>query len=308
MKSRNKSLKTPRITARAGYRQLLMAGLCLLLFVAKGISAAPQVAASIKPLQLIAEAITEGVSTPELILSNSQDPHNAALRPSDRLTLAQADIVLWVGPMLELPLVGPISAMGSKNLAVQNMPDIILHEVAGNPDPHVWLDTRNARQIGINLEQALQQLDPANGQLYAKNLQSFATALDKLDSSITQELAPLQPRPWSVYHNAFRYFTRQFALTEPLAPTESPNNQPGIRSIVVLRDDIEQKKITCMLTEPTMNHAELQTLLGNANLRIVTADVMGLSLEPTAAAYPALIQNFSHSLADCLRDSPSSYK
>src|SRR5687768_8381059 len=118
MKSRNKSLKTPRITVRAGYRKLLVVGFCLLFFAATAVSAAPQVAASIKPLQLIAEAITDGVSTPELILSNSQDPHNAALRPSDRLTLAQADIVLWVGPMLELPLVGPISAMGNKSLAV----------------------------------------------------------------------------------------------------------------------------------------------------------------------------------------------
>jgi zinc transport system substrate-binding protein len=307
MKSRNNALKTPRIAARAGYLQLFMAGLYLLFFIVN-VNAAPQVAASIKPLQFIAEAITDGVSTPGLILGNNQDPHHAALRPSDRLALAQADVVLWVGPMLELPLAGPVSAMGSKNLAVQNMADIILYEVEGNPDPHVWLDTRNARQIAMNLQQTLQQLDPANGARYAENLQTFVIALDELDSSIAQEVAPLQPRPWTVYHNAFRYFAKQFALTDPLAPTESANNQAGIRSIVALRDDIEQKNITCMLTEPNMNHAELQTMLGNPNLRIVTADIMGLTLEPTAAAYPALIQNFAHSLADCLQNSPSSYK
>ena len=304
MKSRTKSVKTPGKAGCLDYRLLLMAGLYLLALLAAPAIAAPQVAASIKPLQLIAAAITDGVSEARLVLGNNQDPHHASLRPSDRKILAQADVVLWIGPMLELPLVEPLGDISNKVLAAQDMDHIILHDVDGNLDPHVWLDTRNARQIAAGLSQTLQQLDPANSQRYEANLQSFQTALDKLDSSIVQNFASLKSQPWTVYHNAFRYFAEQFELTTPLAPVEGANNQAGIRSIIALRDNIQQQQITCMLTEPDMNHGELQTLLGAANLRIVTADVMGYAIESGADAYPLLIQNFASTLAGCLQNSP----
>jgi zinc transport system substrate-binding protein len=304
MKSRTNFVIAPGFPAVSELRQLLMAGLCLFAFATVKAIAAPQVAASIRPLQLIAAAITDGVSEPGLVLGNGQDPHHASLRPSDRRVLAQADVVLWVGPMLELPLVESIADMGNKDLAIQQMDHIILHEVDGSLDPHVWLDTRNARQIATSLEQTLVELDPANGQQYETNLEKFSAALDELDSDITQNFSALQSRAWTVYHNAFRYFAEQFSLTEPLAPTENANKQAGIRSIVALRDHIQQQKIPCMLTEPDMNHAELQTLLGTADLRIVTADVMGFGIEATADAYPLLMQKFASTLAGCLQDSP----
>lgn len=301
MKTRNNFVTASRFSAIQMPRQLLMAGLCLFAFATSTAIAAPQVAASIKPLQLIAAAITEGVSEPQLVLGNGQDPHHASLRPSDRKVLAQADVVLWVGPMLELPLVESIAGMGNKGLAIQQMDEVIFHDVEGNLDPHVWIDTRNARQIATRLEQALLQLDPANGQSYEANLGKFTATLDQLDSNIAQDFSELQSQPWTVYHNAFRYFAEQFALSEPLAPTENANNEAGIRSIVALREHIQQQKITCMLTEPNMNRAELQTLLGAPDLNIVTADIMGYELEATAGAYPLLMQNFAGSLAGCLQ-------
>ena len=278
-----------------------MTGFCSLALMSTTTTAAPQVAASIKPLQLIAAAITDQVSEPQLVLSNSQDPHHASLRPLDRKVLAQADVVLWVGPMLELPLIKPIADMGSKGLAVQQMDHITLHSIDGNPDPHVWLDTRNARQIAAHLVKTLVELDTANSQRYESNFNEFAATLDALDKNIAQEFSSLQSQPWAVYHNAFRYFAEQFALIEPLAPTESANNQAGIRSIVELRDDIAQQNISCMLTEPDMNHAQLRTLLGSADLNIVTADIIGYDIEVTAAAYPLLLQKFAGTLAGCLQ-------
>jgi zinc transport system substrate-binding protein len=305
MKSRTKSLKTPGKVGCLNYRLLLMAVLYLLALVATPATASPQVAASIKPLQLIAAAITDGVSEAQLVLGNNQDPHHASLRPSDRKILAQADVVLWIGPMLELPLVEPIGDISGKVLAVQDMDHIILHDLDGNLDPHVWLDTRNARQVARGLAQTLQLLDPANGPRYETNLQNFQAALDTLDSSITQDFALLKSQPWTVYHNAFRYFADQFDLTAPLAPVEGANNQAGIRSILALLDNIQQQQITCMLIEPDMNQGELQSLLGAASLHIVTADVMGYPLEPDADAYPVLIQNFASTLAGCLHNSPA---
>src|SRR6187551_3528168 len=109
MKSRNNIVKTSAIAACRRCCEQIVTGLFLMASIITSASAAPQVATSIKPLQLIAAAITEGVSEPQLILGNNQDPHHASLRPSDRKVLAEAEVILWVGPILELPLVETIA-------------------------------------------------------------------------------------------------------------------------------------------------------------------------------------------------------
>ena len=62
-------------------------------------------------LQLIAAAITEEVSQPQLVMDGSQDPHHPSLRPSQRRTMNQADIFIWIGPQLETgmePIIGEL--------------------------------------------------------------------------------------------------------------------------------------------------------------------------------------------------------
>lgn len=60
--------------------------------------AAPRVASSIYPLQQIANAIV-GQPT-ELINDSYQSPHHYAVKPDDAKKIADADILLWVGPVL----------------------------------------------------------------------------------------------------------------------------------------------------------------------------------------------------------------
>ncbi|WP_319783410.1 zinc ABC transporter substrate-binding protein ZnuA [Oceanisphaera sp. IT1-181] len=77
----------------------------LLLFVSLLLSSqarAVEVLTSIKPLQLIASAITQGGSAPQLLLPPGSSPHDYALRPSDVRKVKKADLVLWVGPELEV--------------------------------------------------------------------------------------------------------------------------------------------------------------------------------------------------------------
>lgn len=75
--------------------------LCLLLLLSSQ-ARAVEVLASIKPLQLIASAITQGGTEPQLLLSPGSSPHDYALRPSDIRRINNADLVLWVGPDLEV--------------------------------------------------------------------------------------------------------------------------------------------------------------------------------------------------------------
>ncbi|MEA9979112.1 zinc ABC transporter substrate-binding protein, partial [Pseudomonas sp. RTS4] len=57
-----------------------------------------RVLTSIKPLQLIAAAVQDGVGKPEVLLPPGASPHNYALRPSDVRRVGDVDLLYWIGP------------------------------------------------------------------------------------------------------------------------------------------------------------------------------------------------------------------
>jgi len=276
----------------------------LLTLLAPVLAAAPVVAVTIKPLQLLAAAVTDGISVPVLALAPGQDPHHLSLRPSERRTLAEADLVLWTGPMLELPLAGVMDSIDATVLTVQQFEGLVLLQPDGRIDPHVWLDTRNAQLIAATLAQALATLDPPNAAGYNTNLQQFTTALAELDAEITERLTGFDTQQWAVYHHAFRYIEQQFGLPPPLTLADSENNPPGIRSVLALQQQLQQGSITCLLTEPGVNHDELRSMLAPAQPAIIDADVMGVSLTADAGSYVVLMHNLALRVADCLRSTP----
>lgn len=279
--------------------------LLLLLLGMRATIAAPQVTVSIKPLQLIAAEITRGVTTPALVWAQGQDPHHVSLRPSERRLLAAADLVLWTGPMLERPLTGLVAELDAQVITVQDLKSLVLIDVDGRPDPHVWVDTRNARLIATTLAAALVQLDVANAVQYRSNLTDFQTALDLFDADLKLRFADAGQRDWAVYHHALRYLEREFKLLPPLALADSENNAPGIRTVAEVRKQLEQKHITCMLAEPGVNQAEVLTMLDLPALRLVTADVMGQSAAVVNGGdYFGYMQGLAASLGTCLGVAP----
>lgn len=72
---------------------------------------APRVVVSIAPIHSLASQVMAGVGTPRLLLRSAASAHRASLRPSDARALAEADLVVWVGPLLEAPLQKSIRAL-----------------------------------------------------------------------------------------------------------------------------------------------------------------------------------------------------
>ena len=55
-----------------------------------------RVLTSIKPLQLIAAAVQDGVGTPEVLLPPGASPHNYALRPSDVRRVQEVELLYFL--------------------------------------------------------------------------------------------------------------------------------------------------------------------------------------------------------------------
>lgn len=109
-----------------------------LFLAAPALADSPKVVASIKPLHSIAAAVMEGVGTPTLLIRGAASPHAYSLRPSDARALANADLVVWVGPELESFLVKPMAVLpdGATDLRLMAVSGMTLYELSGDHDHH----------------------------------------------------------------------------------------------------------------------------------------------------------------------------
>tara|TARA_R100001143_G_C3357607_1_gene133454 strand:+ start:1754 stop:2572 length:819 start_codon:yes stop_codon:yes gene_type:complete len=258
-----------------------------------------RVVASIKPLQLLAAAITDGVSSPALVIGAGQDPHHPALRPSERRTLAQAGMTLWVGPPLEAALADVIDTEAENVITAYTLLENSGLTFTERVDPHVWLSTGNARLLAQVLARRLQRFDSANRVAYANNLNRFLLALDTLDQEIAAQFAGLDTDNFAVYHNAFAYFEKQFGLQHQVSFTENEEIQPGVRRILQIQEIIAANEISCLLIEPGNNPVQLAQLLDRP-LQMTSIDVLGFAYPLSATAYVDFMRNLSVSIAECI--------
>ncbi|QGZ29274.1 zinc ABC transporter solute-binding protein [Stutzerimonas stutzeri] len=93
--------------------------------------------ASIKPLQLIAAAVQQGVDEPQVLLPAGASAHHYALRPSDVRHIRSADLFYWIGPDMEGFLEPMLNGRKGPTLAVQSLPGLTLrHFGGGHADSH----------------------------------------------------------------------------------------------------------------------------------------------------------------------------
>jgi len=288
-----------------------------LLLLPMSVLAQPRVVTTIKPLQLIAAAVTDGVLEPEVLIPSNQSYHHFNLRPSSVRSLTSADLILWVGPELEIYLADTLYQLRGRSriVAAASLADITRHAPgdadallqsedphAGHHhgfDPHLWLDTGNARLIARQLSVELTQLDPDNAQRYTENLALFESRLQDFDEATRDTLADFVDRDYAVYHNAFQYFERQHGLRPQLVFVADDEMQPGMRQLLTVRNTLQSMNLACVLEDATANAATIQTVLGSQDLRRVRADTLGDQMAADGMGYVNMMQALLDAYRQC---------
>lgn len=269
------------------------------------------VVASIKPLQLIAAAITDGVSTPQLLIPSNQSPHNFTLRPSDVTHIAQADIVLWIGSGMETYLSSifeqekkPERLIEAAALPGINLLDLDEHAHAHTADehydPHLWLDTHNALLLASALHDKLVAIDAANADLYRENLGEFSDSIADLNAELEPQFASLQSAPFAVFHNGTQYFERQVGLEHLFVLVPDHEIQPGIRHLLALRAQVAAQPPRCLFEDINANVATINTVFQDLPVLRVMLDPLGDAVAIGKQGYLQLIQNMAGAMQQCL--------
>ncbi|PVZ10604.1 zinc ABC transporter substrate-binding protein [Pseudomonas sp. URIL14HWK12:I9] len=285
-----------------------------------GAAAEVKVLTSIKPLQLIAAAVQDGVGTPAVLLPPGASPHHYALRPSDVRRVADADLVYWIGPDMEGFLGKALQARSKPTVVVQNLPGLSLRRFAesgsshaeedadehdhdhrpGSLDAHLWLSTINARVIAARMATDLAQADPANASRYQANAEAFDKRLDALDARIKARVAGIQGRPYFVFHEAFDYFEDAYGLNHAGVFAIASEVQPGARHVAEMRQQLQTVGKACVFSEPPLRPRLAETLTTGLPVKLAELDALGGFGEVSADGYERLLDTLANNLAGCL--------
>jgi zinc transport system substrate-binding protein len=303
--------------------------LWLALFAALALPAqaqAPKVLVSIAPLAGIAAAVMDGVGMPELLVQGNASPHTYQLKPSDAQKLADAQLILWVGPSFESFMKKSVPE-GKSWALTEGDPDLqpmgkeirLLHATQeddhahhahhdhdhGFYDPHLWLNPSNAVAIARQLADRLAQFDPVNAERYQNNALAFANKLAHWDADMNTLLSPHKKKPFIVFHDAYQYFTKHYGLTSAGVIHAAPDAPPSAKHLAALKARMREQGVVCVLAEPQFKASLVDTLIEGTTARkgLVNPDASDLPLGPEL--YFTYLKRLVSDFADCLSETPA---
>lgn len=278
-----------------------------------------KVLTSIKPLQLIAAAVQDGVAIPEVLLPPGASPHNYALRPSDVRKVQSVDLLYWIGPGMEGFLPRVLNGRTLPSVAVQDLPGLKLRRFAedshshaeeadehdhdhrpGSLDAHLWLSPVNARVIAAKMAADLSSIDPDNAARYQSNLKAFDGRLDALDMRLKARLAGIAGKPYFVFHEAFDYFEDAYGLKHTGVFSVAAEVQPGAQHVAAMRSRLQEVGKTCVFSEPPLRPRLAETLVAGLPVKLAELDALGGYTPAIAQGYEHVLEKLGNDLAGCL--------
>lgn len=292
------------------FRVLLfaMAGLALLPVAA---DAEPRVVSDLPPVASLVAQVMGDLGTPELLITTGGAGHHHQLRPSEARLVANADLLIWVGPAMTPWLADAAQSLApDARLTLLGVPDTHLrlgHETGDGAhdhhiiDPHAWLDPANARLWLAAIAKALTNIDPANGETYRANAATGSARIDAAEAEARRILSGLPARPIVIAHDSLGYFSDAMGLPPALALADQSDSAPSVRSVNRLRTKIVETGARCRHLEPGTSKRNFASLDGLGLRDGPELDVMGASQPggPDAGLYSALLIGLAQAIADC---------
>ncbi|MDA0230287.1 MAG: zinc ABC transporter substrate-binding protein [Proteobacteria bacterium] len=252
------------------------------------------VVASIFPVHSLAAGVMEGVGEPALLLKDGLSPHDFSLRPSHARLLQSADLLLWVGKILEFPLARYAENMPpGRSLALGN-------GAKAGQNPHIWLDPQQAKGIVSAMAAKLRVLDPGHAAVYERNGATLEARIDALELELAALLQPLRGIPYVVFHDAYGPFESRFGLNNVGAVTAEPENRLSAGQVRRVRAIIADTGARCIFREPQFEPHLLAVIAEKSDIHIGQLDPLGWGLAPGINGYFLLLRNLAQNFVQCL--------
>jgi zinc transport system substrate-binding protein len=167
----------------------------------------------------------------------------------------------------------------------------------GEFDPHIWLDTMNAKAMLNEMAEHLIENDSKNEAKYKSNLDKALKDIDKLTIEVMTELNNSVSS--IVFHDAYQYFEKRFNVNVLGAFTVNTDVMPGAEQLAEIREIIEHDKVACVFSEPQFNPDIINAVAKDMKIKTGVLDPLGATLDSGKDLYFKLIRNMSASFKGC---------
>ena len=272
------------------------------------------VVTSVKPLQLVANAIVADLGDVEVLIPAGSSPHHYSLKPSGIRTLNSADLIVWVGPSLEQFLTKVLQRADAPVLQLLEVSDADVddqetessehdehhHHHQGGEDPHVWMDPLLMLDAAEKIKNALSAQHPQHAVQLEKNYQAFADELLMAEKQVRQQLIPYQKTGFVVFHDAFALLVEHYGLTQKAYFTVDPARAPGAKKLAAIQELLKTQKVGCVFVEPQFEAAVIKQIVSDLPVKMGQLDPLAIDVT-LAQGYPGYLQQLGSNIERCLK-------
>ncbi len=238
------------------------------------------VVASIRPLallvdELLGDALRQTFKT-QTLLQNQESPHHFSLSISQAKKLADADLLLWVGPEFELFL--HKAARSSRSVAFVDAQDSDEHnhhhnDHAHNSELHLWLDIVAIETVSKQLVTELKKLSPKDAPDLDVRLEEFLKEVALLDSDLKRQLLPFTQQGFLVFHDGYGPLVHRYGLNQVASITRVPDEQVSARRLGLLQQQIKTYNVQCLIVDEN-ERMQAQRYANVLGLKVSSVDLL----------------------------------
>jgi zinc transport system substrate-binding protein len=167
-----------------------------------------------------------------------------------------------------------------------------------NPDPHIWMDPRNAIAMARHISRTLIRLDPKNGRIYRRNLARLIVHIETLDAETRASLQAIAPGRYAIIDAKTRYYESHYLL-RPSSRLSLKMRKPDRNTIALVRARLAQEGSRCIYGGTSLT-SNIRRRLGNRANAIVILDPYGLDVPADEHAYFAIVAGVTKRFVRCL--------
>jgi ABC-type Zn uptake system ZnuABC Zn-binding protein ZnuA len=220
------------------------------------------------------------------------DPHSFEPAPRDMAAVVDAHVVFANGAGLEEFLDSLMESAEAEEKTVHVSHGIAFRRFDGESegdgehdhaadDPHTWTDPNNVMVWAQNIEDALSNLDPTNGEAYRVNAEAYRAELQELDAWIREQVAqiPEKDRQIVTDHTILGYLADRYGFVQvgAIVPGYSSLAEPSAKELAELEDAIRQLGVEAVFVGSTVNPALAETVAQDTGVQLVTIYTGSLS-------------------------------
>ena len=221
------------------------------------------------------------------------EPHDFEPTPKDMANLSKADIFIYNGGGYETWIEDVLNSIDHPEMSTLNISEnldlltveetggednhdhdgheeetnheeevnhVEEEELAGEYDPHVWLDPLRAKQIAEMIKDELIKVDEDGKDVYEKNFNELASEFDALHSEYETALNNPSQKELIVSHAAFGYLTNRYGLDQIAISGLSPSDEPSPKELQEIIHFAREHQVKYILFETLVSPKVAETV------------------------------------------------